>query len=57
MDDGKWYFNESKNGEWTNFETCSRVQAHLTQEHVHVALYGLSVVALTPAIIIFFAYK
>ena len=57
MENGTWYFNQSKNGEWTNFETCSRVQAHLTQEHVHVALYGLSVVALTPAIIIFFAYK
>ena len=53
---GKWFFSNIT-GEWTNYKTCSRIKAHLTQEHIHVALYGLSAVALTPAIIIFFAYK
>ena len=53
---GRWFYS-SKGGEWTNYKTCSRVKDHLTQEQVHVALYGVSVVALTPAIIIFFAYK
>jgi len=56
MGDGRWFYSNSS-GEWTNYKTCSRVNAHLTQEHVHVALYGISVVALMPAIIIFFTYK
>ena len=54
---GRWFYNNSSGGEWTNYKTCSRVRAHLTQERVHMALYAISVVALTPAIIIFFAYK
>ena len=55
-ENGTWYYS-AKVGEWTNFTTCSKLRAHLTQEHVHVFLYGLSVVALAPAIVIFFAYK
>ena len=43
--------------EWTDFTTCSKVKALLSQEYVHVALYALSIVFLVPAIIIFFSYK
>jgi hypothetical protein len=57
MTDGRWFYRNDTGGEWTNYTTCSKVKAHLTQEYVHVALYGISVVALTPAIIIFYAYK
>eukprot|EP00093_Oithona_nana_P000734 00734.XXX_908_2324_1 [CDS] Oithona nana genome sequencing. len=56
LENGRWYFT-NRSGEWTNYKTCSRVKAHLTQERVHVVLYGISVAALTPAIVIFFAYK
>ena len=56
MENGRWFYS-NESGEWTNYKTCSRVKAHLTQERVHVALYGISVAALTPAIIIFFSYK
>lgn len=47
----------SDHSEWTNFTTCGQTDVHLKQEYVHVILYGFSVIALTPAIIIFFAYK
>ena len=47
----------AKGLEWTNFKTCAVVNKHLTQEKVHMVLYIISVVALMPAIIIFFAYK
>ena len=56
LENGRWYYT-NRSGEWTNYKTCSRVEAHLTQERVHVVLYGISVAALTPAIVIFFAYK
>ena len=51
------YFFCAKGLEWTNFKTCAVVNKHLTQEKVHMVLYIISVVALMPAIIIFFAYK
>ena len=54
---GRWFYVNSSRGEWTNFQTCNKVEAHLTQERVHVALYAISVIALTPALIIFFAYS
>ena len=53
---GRWFYTNTS-GEWTNYTTCSKVKAHLTQEKVHVVLYIVSVVALTPAILIFFSYK
>lgn len=56
MPNGRWYFS-NLTGEWTNYATCSSVKAHLTQEWVHMVFYIISIVALTPAIIIFFAYK
>lgn len=56
MSDGRWFYRNNV-GEWTNYTTCSRVSTYIVKEHVHVALYALSVVALTPAIIIFFSYK
>ena len=55
-ENGTWYLN-SDHSEWTNFTTCGQTDVHLKQEYVHVILYGFSVIALTPAIIIFFAYK
>ena len=56
-ENGTWYLDPIRHSEWTNFTTCSQTDVHLTQEYVHVILYGFSVIALTPAIIIFFAYK
>jgi len=53
---GQWKLND-RGLEWTNFKTCAVVNKHLTQEKVHMVLYIISVVALMPAIIIFFAYK
>ncbi|XP_059085295.1 calcitonin gene-related peptide type 1 receptor-like isoform X2 [Tigriopus californicus] len=52
---GQWLTRA--NGEWTNYTTCSPHQEFLTQDYVLVSLYGLSVIALLPAIIIFFSYK
>ena len=53
---GQW-FRKSSGGEWTDFTTCSRVNALLLQEHAHMGLYAVSATALLPAIVIFFSYK
>eukprot|EP00095_Tigriopus_kingsejongensis_P004606 snap_masked-scaffold2114_size20529-processed-gene-0.1 protein:Tk04606 transcript:snap_masked-scaffold2114_size20529-processed-gene-0.1-mRNA-1 annotation:"calcitonin gene-related peptide type 1 receptor" len=52
---GEWLQRED--GEWTDFTTCSRVNVLRTQEYVHLSLYGVSIIALVPAIVIFFSYK
>ena len=36
---------------------CSNIKSLLNQEYVHVTLYAVSILALLPAIVIFFSYK
>ena len=45
--------------EWTNFGTCasSAVLVQKKRAHVHVIAYAVSIIALIPAIILFFVYK
>ncbi len=54
---GTWLTLPRPRGEWTDYTTCGRVGALLTQEYVHIAFYAASVLALAPALIIFFVYK
>ncbi|XP_023223402.1 calcitonin gene-related peptide type 1 receptor-like isoform X1 [Centruroides sculpturatus] len=54
---GTWYVNDEYNNEWTNYGNCGRVDEVRRLLYFHIATYGISIVFLIPALIIFIVYK
>ncbi|CAB3377054.1 Hypothetical predicted protein [Cloeon dipterum] len=59
LEDGTWYRLDAGDGnvEWTNYSTCSTVQGHQNRAYISVSSFGVSVIALVPALIIFSIYR
>lgn len=50
-------FDKNSSGEWTNYSSCLDVDVVKNRHVAHIAAHAISIVALLPAIIIFFVYK
>ncbi|CAG7728829.1 unnamed protein product [Allacma fusca] len=56
---GTWAKYLNSHREWTNYSTCSNhaLETHKKKANVHVMAYTVSIIALIPALIIFFSYS
>lgn len=43
--------------EWSNYSSCSVAEGIIRRLYVHIGAYAVSVVALLPALVVFFSYK
>ncbi|XP_059468843.1 calcitonin gene-related peptide type 1 receptor-like isoform X2 [Neocloeon triangulifer] len=57
LSDGTWFRSQETGAEWTNYSTCSTVQGHQNRAYISLAAFGVSVVALVPALVIFSIYR
>jgi hypothetical protein len=57
--EGEWYRHPKSREEWTNYSGCgaATVSIHVRRAYVLITAYAISIVALVPALLIFFAYK
>nr|XP_027235727.1 calcitonin gene-related peptide type 1 receptor-like [Penaeus vannamei] len=59
-DGGRWLSRVGKGGqrqEWSNYSSCSVAEGIIRRLYVHIGAYAVSVVALLPALVVFFSYK
>jgi len=59
LDNGDWFSRVEGNPfrEWTDYSPCDKTDDTINLEHVRLALYAISTVALVPAIVIFHIYR
>jgi len=59
LDNGNWFSVHEGNPffEWTDYSPCDKTDDTINLEHVRLALYAISTVALVPAIVIFHIYR
>ena len=61
MPDGTWFRHKSTKNEWTDFMACvgeSKVADNIRSSmRWHIAVCSMSVIALLPALVIFFSYR
>jgi len=58
QEDGHWY-SKPGHSEWTNYSNCasSVIEVQKRRTYVHVTAYGVSIIAIIPALLVFFSYK
>jgi uncharacterized protein YraI len=57
QENGTWFRSLQSGSEWTNYSTCSTVQGHQNRAYISVAAFGISIVTLVPALVIFSIYR
>ena len=58
--DGRWFMRldgRNQTQEWSDYGPCKQVSDLLRRVYVHVSANAVSIVALVPALVIFFSYR